>query len=98
MITKCFFRNFSTITPTFHHFIIRRLSSPSSSLSSDHQLSIAEYETIANETLESLTDAFEILLERHNSGTDVTYSNGVLTVELNKYGTYVINKQTPNRQ
>jgi frataxin len=93
MITNYFLRNFSSITPTFHHFIIRQLSS-----SSDHHLSTIEYETVADETLDSLTDAFENLLEKHKLPSDVTCSNGVLTVELEKYGTYVINKQSPNKQ
>jgi frataxin len=95
MITRYFLRNFSSITPTFHHFIIRQSSSSSSS---DHDSSTIEYETIADETLDSLTETFEILLEKHKLPSDVTYSNGVLTVELDKYGTYVINKQTPNKQ
>ncbi|CAF0728332.1 unnamed protein product [Rotaria sordida] len=92
MITRYFIRNFSSITPLCHQFIIRQLSS------SDHNLSTVEYEKIANETLESLTDAFETVLEKHKLPSDVFYSDGVLTVELNKYGTYVINKQTPNKQ
>ena len=92
MITKYFLRTFSTITPRFYSLTSRQLSS------SDHHSSSIEYETIADETLESLTDAFEILLDKHKLPSDVTYSNGVLTVELDKYGTYVINKQTPNRQ
>ncbi|CAF1045651.1 unnamed protein product [Rotaria sp. Silwood1] len=92
MITRYFLRNFSSITPTCHHFILRQLSSL------DHNLSTIEYEKIANETLESLTEKFEIILEKHKLLTDVFYSNGVLTVDLNKYGTYVINKQTPNKQ
>jgi frataxin len=87
MLTKYFLRSFSTLPPRFHYLTVRQLSS-----SSD------QYETIADETLESLTDAFEILLDKHKLPSDVTYSNGVLTVELDKYGTYVINKQTPNRQ
>ncbi len=95
MITKYIIRNFSSITPTFHHFISRQLSSSSSS---DHDLSTNEYETIADETLESLTETFENLLDKHKLPSDVTYSNGVLTVELEKFGTYVINKQTPNKQ
>ncbi|CAF1553574.1 unnamed protein product [Adineta steineri] len=57
-----------------------------------------EYETIANETLDSLTEAFETLLDKHKLPSDVTYANGVLTVELDKFGIYVINKQTPNKQ
>ena len=61
-------------------------------------LPINDYETAADETLESLSETFEILLEKHKLTSDVTYSSGVLTVELDKYGTYVINKQTPNKQ
>jgi frataxin len=91
MITRFFLRNFSSITPTFHHFIIRQASS-------DHHISEIDYETIVDETLESLTDTFETLLDKHKLPSDITYSNGVLTVELDKYGTYVINKQTPNKQ
>lgn len=86
-------RNLPSITPRFHHFINRHLSS-----SSEAQLSTVEYEKVADETLESLTDAFENILEKHKLSSDVFYSNGVLTVELNTHGTYVINKQSPNRQ
>jgi frataxin len=91
MITQYFLRNFSSITPTFQRFILRQLSS-------DQDLSTIDYERIVDETLESLTETFETLLEKHKLTSDVTYSNGVLTVELDKYGTYVINKQTPNKQ
>ncbi|CAF3337015.1 unnamed protein product [Rotaria socialis] len=94
-----FLRNLPSLTPKFHHLIIRQLSSSSSSSSvSDHQLSEVEYEHVVNETLESLTEAFDTLLEKHKLPSDVYYSNGVITVELNQQGTYVINKQTPNRQ
>lgn len=93
MITQYFLRNLSLkILPNYHRSLIIR------SLSSDAELSSNDYEEIVDETLESLTDAFEILLEKHKLSSDVTYSNGVLTVELDKYGTYVINKQTPNKQ
>lgn len=91
MISRAILRNISLMKPTFNHIIPRQLSS-------DNHLSAIDYETIADETLESLTDTFEILLEKHKLPSDVTYSNGVLTVELDKYGTYVINKQTPNKQ
>lgn len=93
MITQYFLRNISLkILPISPRWMIIR------SLSSDLELSSNEYEKVADETLESLTDTFEILLEKHKLSSDVTYSNGVLTVELDKYGTYVINKQTPNKQ
>lgn len=71
-----------------------------SSLVSDSEQTLSEndYEEIVEETLESLTETFESLLDKHKLPSDVTFSNGVLTVELNKHGTYVINKQTPNKQ
>lgn len=93
MITQHFLRNISlNILPRYSRWMIIR------SLSSDLELSPNDYEKIVDETLESLTDKFELLLEKHKLSSDVTYSNGVLTVELDKYGTYVINKQTPNKQ
>eukprot|EP00095_Tigriopus_kingsejongensis_P002121 maker-scaffold447_size167621-snap-gene-0.48 protein:Tk02121 transcript:maker-scaffold447_size167621-snap-gene-0.48-mRNA-1 annotation:"ribosome-releasing factor mitochondrial-like" len=54
----------------------------------------------SEETLESLGERFEELLDFNPSmeGSDVSLSNGVLTVELPIHGTYVINKQSPNRQ
>lgn len=93
MLTRYFLRNFSTIAPRFHYLTVRQLSVSSSSDPSVH-----EYEKVVDETLESLTDAFETILEKHRLPSDVSYSNGVLTVELDKFGTYVINKQTPNKQ
>jgi frataxin len=61
------------------------------------------YELASNETLESLTERFDSLVEDDSLdlGTepDVQYSSGVLTVKLGKtHGTYVLNKQTPNLQ
>ena len=91
MVTRYLCRTLSSLTPRFHPLILRHLSSANSQGSTD-------YETAAEETLESLTETFEILLEKHKVPSDVTYSNGVLTVELDQHGTYVINKQTPNKQ
>ena len=87
---KSCLQSFSSNTPKFYCFVLRQLS--------NYKLSTLEYETIADETLESLTEAFELLLEQNQLSSDVVYSNGVLTVDLSKYGTYVINKQTPNKQ
>ncbi|CAH2070978.1 unnamed protein product, partial [Iphiclides podalirius] len=59
------------------------------------------FEEICNETLESLCDYFEEIIERSANlkGADVTFSDGVLTVALgSSYGTYVINRQSPNKQ
>ncbi|XP_054728062.1 frataxin homolog, mitochondrial [Anastrepha obliqua] len=59
------------------------------------------YERVCSETLDALCDYFEELIENSKtlSSSDVTYGDGVLTVNLgNENGTYVINRQTPNKQ
>ena len=58
------------------------------------------YLKLTNETLESINDRFSELIEDYEAldGGDTTLSDGVLTVKLNQYGTYVINKQSPNKQ
>ncbi|NP_001076485.2 frataxin, mitochondrial [Danio rerio] len=65
------------------------------------EISEAEYERLAEETLDALADYFEDLTDENFTGLDydVVFSNGVLTVKVGSdHGTYVINKQTPNRQ
>lgn len=59
------------------------------------------YEKLAEETLELLYDFFEDLANQPfvPKDYDITLVNGVLTIKLGEtLGTYVINKQTPNRQ
>ncbi|XP_055387393.1 frataxin homolog, mitochondrial [Condylostylus longicornis] len=60
----------------------------------------AEYERVCTETLEGLFEYFEELLDSATfvELSDVTYNDGVLTVNLGSSGTYVINRQTPNKQ
>ncbi|XP_034547880.1 frataxin, mitochondrial-like [Notolabrus celidotus] len=65
------------------------------------ELSESEYEKLADETLDSLADYFEDLMDEAFTGADydVIFSSGVLTVKIGEdHGTYVINKQTPNKQ
>lgn len=60
-----------------------------------------EFEKCAETTLHALTDFFDLLPDRlpTHADFDVSYSMGVLTLHVSpKIGTYVINKQTPNRQ
>ncbi|KAH8351277.1 hypothetical protein KR084_007438 [Drosophila pseudotakahashii] len=64
-------------------------------------LDTATYERVCSDTLDALCDYFEELTENASEvqGTDVAYGDGVLTVNLGrKHGTYVINRQTPNKQ
>ena len=64
--------------------------------SSAQELGEAEYHQLADELLESLEPAFEELPGFEDF--DVMYSQGVLTLDLGSHGTWVLNKQTPNRQ
>lgn len=67
----------------------------------ENELTTAQYEKICNETLESLSECFEDLIEvaEHLPDADVTYGHGVLTVIFgDPHGTYVINRQIPNKQ
>ncbi|KAG1705771.1 Frataxin, mitochondrial [Nymphon striatum] len=58
-------------------------------------LDYSAYIRIVDETLESLCEYFDEVCP----DADVTYADGVLTVKLGEpHGTYVINKQVPNRQ
>ena len=62
------------------------------------QLEITTYHQVADDYLDNLSNAFEQLEEKIGI-QDLTLADGVLTVKLNpSKGTYVINKQTPNRQ
>jgi frataxin len=49
--------------------------------------------------MNSLLDALEVLLDNLGNPTfEVEYHSGVLTLVLGDKGTYVINKQPPNKQ
>jgi len=58
------------------------------------------FETVCEETLNSLADFFDELIatESKLEKCDIIYGSGVLTIDLGSYGTYVINRQSPNRQ
>ncbi|CAH1173943.1 unnamed protein product [Phaedon cochleariae] len=58
------------------------------------------YERICSETLDSLMVYFEELAETKQklANAEVSYSSGVLNINLGEYGTYVINRQSPNKQ
>lgn len=58
-------------------------------------MDVAEFETLAENTLEGLFDALE---EAVGDDADVDFENGILTVELEDGRQYVINKHAPNMQ
>ncbi|KAI0214327.1 Frataxin, mitochondrial [Lamellibrachia satsuma] len=79
----------------------RCMCSDVTSLSQGTKLSERDFEYICEETLDSLNDAFEDLAESDLTPEDydVLFASGVLTVRIGgRHGTYVINKQTPNKQ
>ncbi|VDK76611.1 unnamed protein product [Litomosoides sigmodontis] len=76
-------------------FLKRRNLSSKSTLSED------EYEKLASETLDRLADYLDSFPDKFNCDGeyDVNSSLGVIKAKISeKVGTYVINKQTPNRQ
>ena len=56
------------------------------------------YVAAADCALEALMEHMEALEEAHETLNGVDYSDGVLTIEFEGVGTYVVNKQAPNRQ
>ncbi|XP_041970755.1 frataxin homolog, mitochondrial [Aricia agestis] len=75
-------------------------SNTTSSIPTEH-IDPLVFEEICKETLESLCEYFEEIVDNapNLKGADITFSDGVLTVVLGpEYGTYVINRQTPNKQ
>ena len=71
----------------------------------------SEFHTVADETLEDIQDAVDVALEEYytenenenddNDNDDefeTVYASGVLNMTFPPHGTWVLNKQTPNRQ
>ena len=63
-------------------------------------ISEKDYHVVADSSLEEIVDRLAILEEVDSlEDLDINYSMGVLNIILGaSYGTWVINKQTPNRQ
>ncbi|KAF5180562.1 Frataxin mitochondrial [Thalictrum thalictroides] len=58
-----------------------------------------EYHKLADATIHDLQEKFEEYGDSIQvEGFDIDYGNQVLTLKLGNLGTYVLNKQTPNRQ
>lgn len=62
-------------------------------------LSEIEFQRVADDTLDALQDQLDELLEDISvEDSDVKCDSGVLELILGDKGTYVINKQAPNKQ
>ncbi|EXB62335.1 Frataxin [Morus notabilis] len=58
-----------------------------------------EFHRLADSTIHDLQEKFEEYGDLVQvDGFDIDYGNEVLTLKLGELGTYVLNKQTPNRQ
>ncbi|KAI1481370.1 hypothetical protein K445DRAFT_317225 [Daldinia sp. EC12] len=60
-------------------------------------ITTAQYHELADIYLDAVLSKFEELQDEHGE-IDVEYSSGVMTVKIPNVGTYVINKQPPNKQ
>uniref|UniRef100_A0A2M4CYN1 ferroxidase n=1 Tax=Anopheles darlingi TaxID=43151 RepID=A0A2M4CYN1_ANODA len=81
--------------------LLRSMSSQDTTATAAPTIDPVTFEVVCSDTLESLCDYFEELIEGTSSlsQADVMYSDGVLTVNFGRpHGTYVINRQSPNRQ
>ncbi|AET38835.1 ferroxidase Ecym_3347 [Eremothecium cymbalariae DBVPG len=62
-------------------------------------LTIENYHEQSDALLDTLLDKIELVGDSHPEViTDAEFSQGVLTIVIPKIGTYVINKQPPNKQ
>ncbi|KAG8832847.1 Mitochondrial chaperone Frataxin [Serendipita sp. 400] len=79
------------------HLQIRHYATPQPESTST--ISTGEYHAFADETMEALLTSLENLVDgAADAAYEVEYSSGVLTLKLGETGTYVINKQPPNKQ
>eukprot|EP00884_Botryococcus_braunii_P002290 jgi/Botrbrau1/12061/Bobra.0295s0016.1 len=68
-------------------------------VSTPTEITEKEYHEFANNLLDDLTDKLEAYVEALDlPDSDVDHASGVVTLKLGKLGTYVINKQAPNKQ
>jgi frataxin len=58
----------------------------------------SEYHPIADSTLDTIQDTIDDIFDPLPIEYEVTVASGVLTLSMPPHGTWVLNKQTPNRQ
>ncbi|KAJ7786071.1 Frataxin [Mycena metata] len=76
----------------------RQMSTPPPQLNLS-ELSTERYDMFSDTTMDNLLHALENLVDNlGNPAYEVEYHSGVLTLHLGDKGTYVINKQPPNKQ
>ncbi|CAL1696528.1 unnamed protein product [Somion occarium] len=84
--------------PSVHRSSKRSFATPAPQVKAS-DLSSDKYHLYSDATMERLLDSIETILDDLSSSDyEVEYSSGVLTLKLGDKGTYVINKQPPNKQ
>lgn len=78
---------------------VKRVRSVEEHASGSHLLiSEKDYNALADATLQDISDLLDALDDLNNDDFDISSSQGVMNIKLGAAGTWVINKQTPNRQ
>uniref|UniRef100_A0A6B2LQC0 ferroxidase n=1 Tax=Arcella intermedia TaxID=1963864 RepID=A0A6B2LQC0_9EUKA len=78
---------------------MRRYTTTSKPESNPFENDLPKYHQVADETLAVLQEKFELLDSSEIEDFDIKEAYGVLEINFGKSGgTYVINKQTPNKQ
>ncbi|KAF8985076.1 Mitochondrial chaperone Frataxin [Entomortierella lignicola] len=91
----------NTTAPRYPTILTSRMYSSSNSGPeySISDLSEDEYHTASDASMERMVEYFEDLGDEYDiPGYDVEYQSGVMTLKLGDKGTYVVNKQPPNKQ
>ncbi|KAL6076607.1 ferroxidase [Balamuthia mandrillaris] len=70
----------------------------SSTETNQNNVDLNTFNEVAEEVLLGIQERLEVLEEHDLPEFDMEYADGVLTIRLGDKGTYVLNKQTPNRQ
>jgi len=96
-LTKCLHR--LTLPPIGHRVsLVRSFTTPAPQVAQSF-LQQSEYDALADAAMEGLLDRLQDILDSHgDSSLEVEYNSGVITLDLGQRGTYVINKQPPNKQ
>lgn len=98
-ISFCSDSNFSLTTTTVHQKSCHKAIMRSSSIIQSRWFETErEYHPIADTTLETIQDTVEEILDDTSIEFEINVASGVLNFKLPPHGTWVINKQTPNRQ
>ncbi|XP_055333274.1 frataxin, mitochondrial-like [Paramacrobiotus metropolitanus] len=95
-LVNCFSRSGKSSGSLFSSFT----GAPKTPGSGSTEMTEKMYNEIADHSLDELTALFEEIgdTQQCHPEYDVTLANGVLTVKIQPGETYVINKQSPNRQ